>query len=65
VDIEAVLVDAMGEPLPDTPYKIFLADGKVREGTTDSDGKLLESDCPRGPYKIETEEFTLSVLERT
>jgi phage protein D len=65
LDIEVVVVDSLGQPLPDTPYKIFLSDGKIREGQTDSDGKLFESACPTGPYKIEIDETYLSVLERT
>jgi phage protein D len=64
VDIEATIVDPLGNPVADTAYTIHLSDGTSREGQTDSDGHLLESGCPAGPYRIEVGEDELSVLKR-
>lgn len=42
-----------GEPLPDHPYHLHLADGTRRHGHLDADGHLHEADVPPGPVRLE------------
>ena len=44
-----------GEPIPDIPYKVTLADGSVREGRLDARGKANLPDVPPGAATIEYE----------
>lgn len=64
VDINVQVVDSLGNPVANADYAITLADGKVRKGKTDDNGKIAESSCPKGPYKIEVAESFLSILEK-
>ena len=41
-----------GEPLPDTSYRLLLANDEVREGTTDSDGWFEEDNVPPGQHEF-------------
>jgi uncharacterized protein (TIGR02594 family) len=49
---EINLVGEDEKPLPDTAYEMHLADGTVRKGKVDKQGKAKEDNIPAGPYII-------------
>jgi phage protein D len=65
VDIEDIVVDSLGEAIPDASYVITLSDGSKREGKTDSEGKVIQSGVPKGGYKIELADYDVSIESRT
>ena len=44
--------DQDGKPMADRPYKLRLATGEIREGTTDGDGHAEEDDIPPGGARL-------------
>jgi len=52
-DLEFRHVYADGTPIKGIPYKARLADGTVRNGSTDGSGLAHESGVPPGPVVVE------------
>lgn len=50
--VEIVLKDEAGEPAAGVKYRITLADGSVREGELDNEGKARVEGLPPGDHKI-------------
>lgn len=50
--IELTLRDHEGKPLADRPYKLRLATGEIREGTTDGSGQAKEDGIPPGGARL-------------
>ena len=50
--VEFKLQDEEGEPIPDKDYRMVLANGEIREGKLDGDGKAREEDVPPGKCDI-------------
>lgn len=50
--IELELIDAQGRPLAGAPYRLLLANGAVRTGTSDAQGMIREDDVPPGDHRL-------------
>jgi len=50
--IRIELKDSDGNPLPNERYKIYLADGSVREGTLDENAIAVEENIPAGKFIV-------------
>jgi hypothetical protein len=50
--IEIALVDQDGAPVPDQPYEIRCADGRVRSGTLDRNGRAREDGITPGTCRV-------------
>lgn len=51
--VEIFVTDKAGNALPDEPYQFYLFDNSVRSGTTDSNGRLFETNVPDGGWWID------------
>ncbi len=51
--IEIAVVDGLGQPVRNRPYRLHLPDGSVRAGTLDDTGIIRFDDVAAGPCKLE------------
>lgn len=51
--IDVVVVDDGGNPLPNEPYVLYLADDTTRNGATDAAGRIAETGMPPGEWALD------------
>lgn len=51
-DVEIELINENGKPLADVKYRIEFVEGETREGVADSQGRLIERNCPGGQFYL-------------
>lgn len=51
-ELEILLTNDKGEPVPNEPYRVRLPTGEIRQGTLDSDGKATERQISPGKVQV-------------
>jgi type VI secretion system secreted protein VgrG len=50
--MDIVLEDRQGNPIPDKRYRLHLANGEVRQGQLDRNGRAREENIPPGRSRV-------------